>query len=484
LAKLKINQMKIFNILFRKEKKKASILAIFLASTTFVACEKSDSNQIAEERFIVTELKINTTEQLPLLIGRDSLLNITNNPEAASNRELLWETSDPSVATVDENGRVKAVSLGDATIKVTSTDGGARSSSILVQVIDRIEYATAIQFTPSNVSIFEAEDITLLVNILPVNATYKTLKWSSSNPSIANVSQSGEIVGLSKGTAIITASTTDGSGVTQTIAVEVKEVIPVTSITISTVVNETLAIDQNLPIEVTYLPANATIQSLEWTSDDERVATVSSAGLVKAIADGRATITVTAKNNPNIKSSISLIVEAGKIDDTFIDGVAHKWVTPSAGASSQVNNNILWITMNGVVGSGNRRGDFRRPNTTLHIGNYPIIAFKFTRPLPTAGNIFLDTDKGRWKHTTSSGNNQMTILLDKNNEQVFYADLGSFNTFGTAGFTLPTNAAHTFTQISVGVADMPSVQNPLVPFPVYWIKTFKTLAELQAYMNR
>src|SRR5690606_13113739 len=142
-------------------------------------------------------------------------------------------------------------------------------------VIDRIEYATAIQFTPSNVSIFEAEDITLLVNILPVNATYKTLKWSSSNPSIANVSQSGEIVGLSKGTATITASTTDGSGVTQTIAVEVKEVIPVTSITISTVVNETLAIDQNLPIEVTYLPANATIQSLEWTSDDERVATVS-----------------------------------------------------------------------------------------------------------------------------------------------------------------------------------------------------------------
>lgn len=476
--------MKIFNFLFRKGKKRASILAIFLVTATFVACEKSDSNQIAEERFIVTELKINTTDQLPLLLGRDSLLIITNNPETASNRELLWETSDSSIATVDSEGRVKAIGLGDATIKVTSTDGGARSSSILVQVIDRIEYATSIQFTPSIVSIFEAEDLTLVANILPLNVTYKTLKWTSSNSNVVTVSQTGEIFGVSKGSANISASTTDGSGVSQTIAVEVKEVIPVTSISISTVINETLAIDQNLPIQVTFAPSNATLQSLVWTSDDEKVATVSSTGLLKALADGRATITVSAKNNPNIKSSITVIVEAGKIDDTFIDGVAHKWVTPSAGSSSQVNNNILWVTMNGVVGSGNRRGDFRRPNTTLHIGNYPIIAFKFTRPLPTAGNIFLDTDKGRWKNTTGNGNNQMTILLDKNNEQVFYADLGSFNTFGTAGFTLPTNAAHAFTQISVGVADMPSVQNPLVPFPVYWIKTFKTVAELQAYINR
>jgi hypothetical protein len=171
------------------------------------------------------------------------------------------------------------------------------------------------------------------------------------------------------------------------------------------------------------------------------------------------------------------VVEVGKINDTFVDGIPSRWVTSTSGASVAVQDNILWVTMN--TGT-NRRGDFRRTNTTLHIGNYPIIAFKFTRPLPTGGNVFLDTNQGRWRNAA----NNMTRLEGKDGIQVLYADLGAFNSFGSTGFALPTNAPYTFSQITVGVADMPTARDPLSPYPVYWVKTFKTVGELEAYINQ
>jgi uncharacterized protein YjdB len=472
--------MKVLNVLFGKQriaKTTLSLTILLLSIVAISSCEKSEEKQIAEERFIVTNLAINATPELPLLIGRDSLLDISNGPENASNGKLLWESSNPAIATVDDFGRVKAVSVGEATIKVSSTDGGARASSILVQVIDRIEYATAISIVPGSLSIFEAEKATLAATIAPANVTYKTLKWTSSNAGVATVSASGEVTGIAKGNVIITAATTDGSGVSKTVAVEIKEVIPLTAISITTVINETVAVGQTTQLEYSYMPANASVQSMIWTSSDPAIATVSETGLIRGIAAGNATITVESKTNSTIKSSININVEAGKINDTFIDGVVPNWITSTSGASVLVQDNKLMVTMN--TGT-NRRGDFRRPNTTLHIGNYPIIAFKFVRPLPTGGNVFLDTNMGRWRN----GANNMTRLVGSDGIQVLYADLGSFNSFGATGFALPTTATYTFTQLTVGVADMPTAQNPISPYPVYWVKTFKNVGELQAYINQ
>ena len=462
--------------------KRYLIFGALAASLAVVSCNDSLLDQIAVERTVITNLQINTTAELPLLVGTDSLLNFVYAPNNPSNAKLQWSSSDESVATVSEDGNVKAVSLGTATITVKSTDGGARSANITVKVISSIDYITNITVTGSSQELFEDEVLALTAGITPANATYKTLKWTSSDPSIATVSETGEVTGIKPGTVTITAASTDGSGKKGTITLTIKEVVPLTGIAISTVLTETMAIDQLLPVAVTLTPSNATAQSLEWTSDNPAVATVTNTGVVKGIADGKALITVTAKNDASIKASIEVTVEAGKIDDRFMDGVTPRWITPSSGASIAVQNNIMWVTM-GTSGN-NKRGDIRRTNTTLHIGNYPIIAFKFTRPLPAGGNIFFDTNMGRWKQTTGGGNNQMTILTDKNGEQVFYADMGTFNTFGTTGFSMPTTAAYTFTQISVGVADMPTAQNPLNPYPVYWIKTFKTLGELQNYINK
>lgn len=478
--------MKIFNVLSKTDGKKAGMrpFMLFLASFAILAsCEKSDVAQVAEERFLLTSLQINATTELPLLLGKDSLLNFSKGPGDASNSELIWESSDPSVAVVDGAGRVKAVALGSATIKVSTTDGGGRASSIVVKVIDRIAYITAITTNPASLSIFEGEKVVLAATIAPANATYKTLKWTTSNAAVATVSQTGEVTSVAKGNATITLAATDGSDVSKTVQVEVKEVIPVTAISIATVINETVAVGQTTQLEFSFLPANASVQSVVWTSSDPAVASVSETGLIRGLAAGNATITVASKVNNSINATININVEAGKIFDTFINGILPNWTAPSAGSVGVVENNRFKVLLAGT--GANKRGDFRRTGgATVHAGNYPIVAFKFNRPLPSAGNIIFDTNLGRYQQHVGNGNNQMTITTGKDGVQVFYADMAA-GSFSTAQTKLSATAATVFTTFQVVVADFPAAQlSTNDTYEVHWIRSFKTVAELEAYINK
>ncbi len=471
--------MKIFSFILKKEESLRAVwtLGVFLVIFTVLAsCEKSNETQVAEERFIVTNLAINATPELPLLIGRDSLLDISNGPENASNGELLWESSNPAIATVDDAGRVKALSVGEATIKVSSTDGGGRASSILVQVIDRIEYAIEIAIVPTSLSIFEAERATLAATIAPANATYKTLRWTSSNAAVATVSATGEVMGIAKGNAIITAATTDGSGVSKTVAVEIKEVIPVTAISISSVISESLAPGQTYPLLVDLMPSNATAQSLIWSSDNEAAVTVSESGVLTAVAEGQATITVSSKANADVKSSITVNVEAGKINDLFITGSNWKSVTANSIAVVEEGKFKVTMAVQNATPPVKYRGDFQRTGgATVHAGKFPIIAFKFNRPVGT-GNVVFDTNNGSFLN----GNNKLTTITGKDGVQIHYADI-STGTFGGSAVKLSTTATTTLTTFQLKIADFVTTDNR---YEVHWVKTFKTLTELQAYINQ
>lgn len=481
--------MKIFNLLFKHAGNRQGVRSfgfLLLSMVVLASCDKADINQVAEERFLLNDLQINASAELPLLVGKDSLLNFNSGPETSSNSELVWETSDPQIATVDELGRVKAVAVGEATIKVSSTDGGAKTSSILVQVIDRIEYATAIEVVPASVSIFEGEKSSLKATIAPANVTYKTLVWSSSNPAMAVVSPDGEVSGIAKGNATITVSTTDGSGVSKTIPVEIKEVIPVTAITINTVLDETIAVGQTTQLEFSFVPANASVQSMLWTSSDPAVVSVSETGLIRGLTAGNASITVESRANTDIKATININVEGGKLFDTFMNGLVPNWIAPTAGSSGIVENNRFKVLLSGT--GANKRGDFRRSvggvtGATVHAGTYPIIAFKFNRPLPTGGNIIFDTNLGRYQQHVGNGNNQLTILTAKDGVQVFYADMAG-GSFSTAQTKLSTTAPTVFTTFQVVVADFPAAQLTSNTYEVHWIRSFKTVAELEAYINK
>ena len=153
-------------------------------------------------------------------------------------------------------------------------------------------HVSSISFTESKVELTVGEQLPLEVKIAPDNATNKKIRWSSSKESVATVTPNGIVEAVSVGTAFITATSED-NGVNATCEITVKEkVINVTGIALSKT-SLSLAEGEEFILEATVTPDNATNKEITWTSDNEAVVTVSSAGVVKALRAGTASITAT-----------------------------------------------------------------------------------------------------------------------------------------------------------------------------------------------
>jgi uncharacterized protein YjdB len=121
---------------------------------------------------------------------------------------------------------VTAVSNGKATITATSTDGSNKSDNCIVTVTAKI-LVTNVTLPATDTLTKIGETTTLTATITPANATSQALTWSSSNSSIATVSDKGLVTAVSDGTATITATTQDGSNKTGTCEIKVSTVVSV-----------------------------------------------------------------------------------------------------------------------------------------------------------------------------------------------------------------------------------------------------------------
>ena len=140
-------------------------------------------------------------------------------PETATNKSVAWTSSNEAVATVDANGVVTAIAVGEAIIKATTTDGSDLSATCKVTVVPTL--VVSIKVTPNSVEAEENSEVQLSVNILPQNATYKSVEWSSSNDAIASVNANGLVKIRKEGNVVITATTTDGTNLSATCSINV-----------------------------------------------------------------------------------------------------------------------------------------------------------------------------------------------------------------------------------------------------------------------
>ena len=151
------------------------------------------------------------------LYGNESQqLTATVLPAEAS-QELMWTSSDESVATVSQSGLVSAVAAGHAVITATTTDGTYLSASCDVTVLQ--VQAESIQLNVTTAGLNEGSTLQLTATILPEECDIKTVLWASNNPSVATVDSNGLVTTHSVGTATITAITTDGSNLSTTCTV-------------------------------------------------------------------------------------------------------------------------------------------------------------------------------------------------------------------------------------------------------------------------
>ncbi len=147
-----------------------------------------------------------------LNIGENAVVSAIVSPATATNKDVDWISSDESIATVDEMGKITATGAGDTLIRVQSKDGAFKSYCV-VSVAPIITEYVIISAGGVSTTRLPGEAIQLTATVMPENATNKNITWSSSNTSVAMVDSSGLVIfGDVLGTAVITA-TTDGYGI-------------------------------------------------------------------------------------------------------------------------------------------------------------------------------------------------------------------------------------------------------------------------------
>ena len=151
--------------------------------------------------------------------GTTLQLKVTFTPSNYSNKNVVWKSSNTSVATVSGTGKVTAKAAGTATITVKTSDGSKSSSCKVTVTSDQIKVKSVkMNCSSLNLSDGTCEDLT--ATITPKNATNKKVTWSSSNTNVATVDQNGMITTVAPGQAVITVKTSDG-GYTATCTVNV-----------------------------------------------------------------------------------------------------------------------------------------------------------------------------------------------------------------------------------------------------------------------
>ena len=165
-----------------------------------------------------------------IAIGDSETLTVIYTPsDANTGKAVTWTSSNTSVATVDNSGKVTGIAAGSATITATSTTDASITASCAVAVQAVAVTGVSINPTSANLQIGGSTDLTY--TILPANATDKSVSWTSSNPSVVNVNN-GHVTAIAAGTATITVTTTDGSK-TATCLVTVTAGPPVPSTTLT-----------------------------------------------------------------------------------------------------------------------------------------------------------------------------------------------------------------------------------------------------------
>lgn len=244
------------------------------------------------------------TNYLVMPLGKTMQLSVLYNPKNASNKTITWESSNSKVVTVNSSGYIKAVGPGTAIIKATSADGGyTDTATIEVTGSGTSISASEIVFKESSYSVGINGTISLNPIITPSNATFKAIKFTSSDTSIATVDENGLVKGLKEGTVNITATLTHNN-LKATTKVVVKY-IPVTSIKLNNVQAEaTIKKGETLSISAEILPSNASNKNISFTSSDSNIAKVDSNGIITGISTGRTTIIAKSSDG----ASASLVV--------------------------------------------------------------------------------------------------------------------------------------------------------------------------------
>jgi len=532
--------MKVFNYINKEIRRAAGCTVSFrcgqvlggglFACLMLASCSDSDSIPDVSPAFCAEKITLEIPEELqqliyvdntgaevlPLVKGETVTLGYTLSPEDITYKDVVWTSSQPEVATV-EDGTISAVSgngMGYSIVSVAPLGmypGSGVNSTLKVKVDNQLTQASGIFLSSESEEVYEGETVKLSAEIMPENSTYRTVKWTSSDESVATVDKDGTVTGVNvTGNATsckvtITATALDGSGTTASYELTVKRIVDPENVTIDQAFAAPAYLcaiaDKSVTLKYTTYPADCTTSLIEWTSSDEAIATVKD-GVVTFNQTGNfGDFTITATCPATGKtSSIKMSMPAGLIRELFHNPDNYTWYNAKQsgnGTSSSHEWHDGYLTVTTYTQNATKqRGDFKcwSPKTWICPANYPLFAIrmedvkdKYGAEGCTARNINLDTSGKDLTTGTSfsgnvGGNNNKWAHEFKcsDGSRVFIYDFTT-QEFKTGGL-FPANSIGEFATFQFKYADMATLTRQ-VTYNVYWVQTFKNLDGIKAYLE-
>ena len=257
----------------------------------------------------VTGISLSQTS-VTLEEGASVSLTATVSPSNATDKNVIWSSSYPGVATVS-GGVVTAVSAGTANITATA---GGKSAKCEVTVERKVVNVTGVSLNKTEISLYIGESFQLEATVSPDNATDKAVTWSTSDSGVATVS-GGAVKAVAKGTATITAT---AGGKSATCSVTCKERPKVQSISFEKD-SYAIPVGTSAQLKITYSPADAVAPVCTWAVSDPTLARVDNSGTVTALAPGEVTVTVTADNGVSASVKVTMTVSGSNDDYSYVD---------------------------------------------------------------------------------------------------------------------------------------------------------------------
>ncbi len=285
-----------------------------------ITVKTEDGGKTAECRVTVNDafvdvvgVTIDPPSKNMLAVGESIILTATVLPDNATNKSVTWSSDNEAVAKVGATtGKVTAEGVGEATITVTTANGGKKASCKITVHVP----VESITLDKESATLFIGNTLTLTATVTPDTATDKSITWTSDNEAVATVDTNGIVSAKSEGTATITAKAGEQS---DKCTITVKQEVAATGVEILNA-PETLDYGTPLKLEAKVIPDTATNQEVSWSSSKDSIATIDKDGNVKTVGEGDVTFTVKTEDGGYEASCTIKIVKTG--EEVAVTGVS------------------------------------------------------------------------------------------------------------------------------------------------------------------
>lgn len=235
-------------------------------------------------------------------------------PITVADRSLTYTSSNSDIAEIDSEGNITAKNPGSVEITVSNEYTGVNAKAYL-QVVQPV---TSFYLQKSTITMYTTDTgVRLASQINPENASNTAVQWYSKDTDIVQVDQTGRLKPINTGMTEVVAKTTDGGFSSKCFVNVINEIIKAESVEIQNKGDIKLNKGESWLPAVSVLPSNARNKSVEWSTSDEKVATVTKTGKVTAVGGGKAVITAKSPDGPSDSVEITVNGSVSSADNFF-----------------------------------------------------------------------------------------------------------------------------------------------------------------------